>query len=374
MVTLSLIKADIGGFPGHSGMHPNLMEIAKNELNSAKASGLLKDFRVMNCGDDLQLIMLHAKGEDNEEIHKLAWDTFMKGTQEAKRLRLYGAGQDLLTDAFSGNVRGSGPGAAEMEFEVRESEPIVCFMSDKTAPNAFNLPIFRMFADPFCTSGLVIDPSVHEGFSFEVHDVIEGEKITLSCPNEIYDLLSLIGLASRYVIKRVTRNTDGEIAGVVSTEKLSYIAGSYKGKDDSVAIVRTQSGFPALGETLEPFAHPHLVEGWMRGSHFGPLMPTSFEQSTPVRFDGPPRIIAAGFQLTEEFLVGPADLFKDPSFHNSRKKALDIADYMRRHGPFQPHLTYEDALEYTQLPEIKKRLKERFQKLDDQDSKGYKKH
>lgn len=373
MVTFSLIKADIGGYPGHSGMHPNLVEIAEKELKKVKGK-LLLDYRVLACGDDLQLIMLHDKGVDNEQIHELAWDTFVKGTEEAKKLKLYGAGQDLLKDSFSGNVRGSGPGAAEMEFTPRKSEPVIAFMSDKTAPNAFNLPIFRMFADPFCTAGLVIDPNIHGGFSFEIHDVLEGEKIVLKCPEELYDVLSLIGISSRYVIKRVTRNSDGEIAGVISTEKLSYIAGSYQGKDDSVAVVRTQSGFPALGEAVEPFAFPHLVEGWMRGSHFGPLMPVGFEDATPTRFDGPPRIIAAGFQVTEKQLVGPVDLFKDKSFDNARKKALKVADYMRQHGPFQPHLTYESALEYTALPEIKERMKDRFEKLEAKEAKGYKKH
>ena len=167
MVTLSVIKADVGGYPGHSGMHPNLLKVAEQSLSAAKGS-LLLDYRVLHCGDDLQLIMLHDNGVDHEEVHKLAWDTFLKGTEEAKKLKLYGAGQDILADAFSGNVRGSGPGAAEMEFKVRKSEPVIVFMSDKTAPNAFNLPVFRMFADPFCTAGLIIDPNVHSGFAFEI--------------------------------------------------------------------------------------------------------------------------------------------------------------------------------------------------------------
>ncbi len=34
-------------------------------------------------------------------------------------------------------------------------------------------------------------------------------------------------------------------------------------------IVRCQSGLPAVGEVLEPFANPHYVAGWMRGSHNG---------------------------------------------------------------------------------------------------------
>ncbi len=31
-VTVSLIKADVGGFPGHASVHPALMETAKIEL------------------------------------------------------------------------------------------------------------------------------------------------------------------------------------------------------------------------------------------------------------------------------------------------------------------------------------------------------
>ena len=40
-------------------------------------------------------------------------------------------------------------------------------------------------------------------------------------------------------------------------------------------IVRCQGDFPAVGEVLEPFATAWIVEGWMRGSHHGPLMPVS---------------------------------------------------------------------------------------------------
>ncbi len=80
--------------------------------------------------------MTHFKGENNAEIHKLAWDTFLACTKKAKELKLYGAGQDLLTDAFSGNVKGMGPGVAEMEFEERGSDPVVVFAADKTEPSA----------------------------------------------------------------------------------------------------------------------------------------------------------------------------------------------------------------------------------------------
>lgn len=36
MVTLSVIKADVGGFVGHSSVHPQLIELAKKELEKAR--------------------------------------------------------------------------------------------------------------------------------------------------------------------------------------------------------------------------------------------------------------------------------------------------------------------------------------------------
>ena len=139
------------------------------------------------------LIMTHERGEDSEEVHELCWDTFTKGTELAKKLKLYGAGQDLLVDAFSGNIRGAGPGSAEMEIEERPSEPILVFMADKTSAGAFNLPLYKMFADPFNSPGLIIAEGLHEGFAFEIQDVREHVKITLNAPEEIYDLLIFLG-------------------------------------------------------------------------------------------------------------------------------------------------------------------------------------
>ena len=142
MLTISVIKADIGGFVGHSSSHPDILATGREEMEQAKQRGLLIDHHVSHCGDDMFLIMSHDRGEDNEQVHKLAWDTFIKGTEVAKKLKLYGAGQDLLTDAFSGNIRGAGPGSAEMEIEERPSEPIIVFMADKTSAGAFNLPLY----------------------------------------------------------------------------------------------------------------------------------------------------------------------------------------------------------------------------------------
>ena len=364
-VTISVIKADIGSLAGHHKVHPDTMAAASRVLAEAKRKGLIIDYFVTHVGDDLQLIMTHRKGVDSPDIHGLAWDAFKKAAEVAKELGLYAAGQDLLSDAFSGNVRGLGPGVAEMEIVERKSEPIVIFMADKTEPGAFNFPMFRIFADPFNTAGLVIDPRMHDGFKFEVLDVMEGKYVVLNTPEEMYDLLALIGTPGRYVVKRVFRKSDNEIAAVVSVERLNLIAGRYVGKDDPVAIVRAQSGFPALGEILEPFSFPHLVAGWMRGSHWGPLMPVGLKDAKCTRFDGPPRIVGLGFNITKGRLIGPTDLFDDPAFDEARRTAQLIADYMRRHGPFMPHRLGPEEMEYTTLPQVLERLKDRFKEAKD---------
>jgi fructose 1,6-bisphosphate aldolase/phosphatase len=306
--------------------------------------------------------MTHRQGVDNATIHRLAWDVFEACTEVAKRLRLYGAGQDLLADAFSGNVKGMGPGVAEMEFEERQAEPILVFMADKTSAGAWNLPLYKMFADPFNTAGLVIAPPLHAGFRFEVHDVKGHRRIFFDTPAESYDLLVFIGATGRYAVKAVYTR-DGEIASVSSTERLALIAGKYVGKDDPVCVVRCQGQFPAVGEALEPFTLPHIVEGWMRGSHYGPLMPVAVHKATPSRFDGPPRVIALGFQLAGGRLIGPRDMFDDPGFDEARRLCNAVADHLRRHGPFEPHRLPMDEMEYTTLPQVMDKLQERWEDL-----------
>ncbi len=128
--------------------------------------------------------------------------------------------------------------------------------------------------------------------------------------------------------------------------------------------MRCQGTFPAVGEVLEPFALPFIVEGWMRGSHNGPLMPVALADSTPSRFDGPPRVIAAGFQLNNGQLVGPRDLFADISFDPAREQANKVGEYLRRHGPFEPHRLPLDEMEYTTMPQVMKKVQSRFVDLD----------
>src|SRR4030042_943771 len=155
-ITMSVIKADVGGYVGHSSSHPDILQTAKEAMAGAKKRGLLLDYHVTRCGDDLELIMTHKHGINYGDIHEMAWNVFVDCTEVAKKLKLHGAGQDLLSDAFSGNVKGMGPGVAEMEIEEGEAETVLIFMADKTSAGARNMPPYKMFAHPFNTLGLAI--------------------------------------------------------------------------------------------------------------------------------------------------------------------------------------------------------------------------
>ena len=369
-VTISIIKCDVGSLAGHHIVPKPLFDVAEKSLKKAVEKDVINNFYVFNAGDDLELLMVHEKGEQNHEIHKLAWDTFKECADKASKMKLYAAGQDLLKTAFSGNVRGMGPGVAEIEIEERASDPIVVFAADKTSAGSFNYPLFRMFADPMNTAGLVIDPHMICGFKFEVIDTKENKSIILKCPEEMYDLLALIGTVGRYVISRVWRASDNLICAASSVSKLSLIAGKYVGKDDPVMIARAQHGLPAVGEILAPFMHSYFVQGWMRGSHWGPIMPVGLKASKCTVFDGPPRMVALGFQVAngriscdDEGTPLIADLFDDPAFALARREAMHNACTLRNMGEFEPARLSAEDMEYTTIQQVLGKLGNRFKPL-----------
>ena len=293
-ITLSLIKADIGSIGGHITPTKEVVEAVKTHV---KSSSIVIDSYIFYTGDDVAILMTHTLGKDNEQIHKLAWDALMAGTQVAKAQGLYGAGQDLLKDSFSGNVKGMGPAVAELEFEERPNEPFVVFAADKTDPGAYNLPFYLSFADPMHCSGLMLSPAISKGFKFRIMDVsnTEADKvIDLNAPEELYHIAALLRETDKYVISEIYSKTTGEQAVSISTTRLHNIAGKYTGKDDPIALVRAQGSFPATGELITPYAICHYVAGFMRGSHQGPLMPVK-KCSTISFFDGPPIVTAQAF-------------------------------------------------------------------------------
>jgi fructose 1,6-bisphosphate aldolase/phosphatase len=330
-ITLTLAKADIGSIGGHIKPGERLMKVV-NQFVTRRSKGLLIDFYLSHTGDDIAILMTHKRGQNDSRIHRLVWDAFMAGADDARKQGLYGAGQDLLVDSFSGNIKGMGPAVCELEFEERPNEPFLMFAADKTDPGAYNLPLYLSFIDPMYNSGLMLSPSMFKGFKFTIMDVehTKGDRvIELNTPEEIYDIAALLRDNQRFVVESVHSRGNGEHCASVSTTRLHNIAGKYTGKDDPVMMVRVQGAFPATGEVLQPFKIGHLVAGFMRGSHAGPLMPVK-NNSTISWFDGPPIVSATAFCVHKGKLTEPADAFDHPFWDYIRdkvsQKALDIRE------------------------------------------------
>ncbi|MDA1241497.1 MAG: fructose 1,6-bisphosphatase, partial [Chloroflexi bacterium] len=82
---------------------------------------------------------------------------------------------------------------------------------------------------------------------------------------------------------------------------------------------------------------------------------------TPGRWDGPPRVVALGFHVAGARLDGPRDLFADVAFDAARRAASDLAEVMRRLGPFEPHRLPLDEVEFTTaMPAAAARLTTRW--------------
>src|SRR3972149_6007475 len=204
-ITLAVIKADIGSIGGHIQPSALLVEEVRKNV-SEKGKKLLIDSYVGYTGDDIAILMTHTGGVLNEQVHRLPRGTFLAGTALAKAQGLYGAGQDLLKDSFSGNVKGMGPAVAELEFEERPNEAFLLFAADKTDPGAYNLPCYLAFADPMVTSGVLLSPKIGVGYSFRIMDVAhtEGERvIDLNAPEDLYDIAALLRAQERFVVESI---------------------------------------------------------------------------------------------------------------------------------------------------------------------------
>jgi len=360
-ITLSVLKADIGSVGGHTLPSQRVLSRVQEVVREAVGK-LLLDAYVFHIGNDIVLLLSHTHGPRHPEVHGLAWKAFQEGTRVAKEEGLYGAGQDLLKDAFTGNLHGLGPQVAEMRFTERPSEPFVVLAADKTEPGAFNLPLYLAFADPMYSSGLLLSPDLRPGFRFRIMDLAQTERdsyITLDAPERLYDIATLLRDPHRFAVESIWSRRYGEIAAVVSTTRLRNIAGRYVGKDDPVALIRTQKIFPATEELGPPFALAPFVAGDTRGSHHLPLMPV--KANTPAStFFCVPMVSGLAFSLKEGRFSEPVDLFADPVWDAVRAKVVEKAQEMRRQGFYGPAMLPMEELEYTGIAERLKELAREF--------------
>ena len=343
-VTISVIKADVGGIGGHTLPSDGLLNaIRKTVKNNEK---LLIDHYIGYCGDDSHIIMTHTMGVNNKEIHQIAWDAFIAGTEIAKQEGLYGAGQDLLRDSFSGNIKGMGPGVAEMEFDERANEAFTVFAADKTEPGAFNYPMYRLFVDALSNTGLIVNKSLASGVVINIMDVEEGKIAKLSLWEDKPTIEAALMYPGRYVIDSVYTK-DGEPILDASTDRLHNIAGTYVGKDDPICVIRTQKNFPATEEAGSVFNNPHYVAGNTRGSHNMPLMPVKINSAATTNFCIP-IVQSLVFSMRDGKLTGPFDGFSTADWDHIREIATKKALTIRSQGFIHPATLVPSELEYAE--------------------------
>ena len=343
-ITVSVIKADVGGIGGHTKPSDGLIKAIRDTVENS--GDLLIDHYIGYCGDDTHIVMTHTHGDDNEKIHKLAWDAFMAGTQVAKNEGLYGAGQDLLKDSFSGNVKGMGPGVAELEFEERPNEAFTVYAADKTEPGAFNYPIYRMFVDTLSNTALIVNKSLAAGVVMNIMDVEKAQIASLHLWEDKPTIEAALMYPGRYVVDSVYTK-DGEPILDASTDRLHNIAGTYVGKDDPIMLVRTQKNFPATEEVGSVFNNPHYVAGNTRGSHNMPLMPVKLNSAASINFCIP-IVESLVFSMHNGKLVGPFDGFSTPDWDYIRENATKKAIAIRSQGFIHPATLVPSELEYAE--------------------------
>jgi fructose 1,6-bisphosphate aldolase/phosphatase len=369
-ITVSVIKADVGGIGGHTRPSDGLIDAVKKTVKAS--ADLLIDYYIGYCGDDVHIVMSHTRGVDNNEIHKMAWDAFMAGTKVAQEEGLYGAGQDLLKDSFSGNIKGMGPGVAEMEFEERPNEAFTVFAADKTEPGAFNYPFYRMFVDALSNTGLIINKSLARGVNINIMDVEKAQIAELSLWEDKPSIEAALMYPGRYVVSTVTTK-DGEPIVASSTDRLHNIAGTYVGKDDPICVVRTQKNFPATEEVGSVFNNPHYVAGNTRGSHNMPLMPVKLNSPASINFCIP-IVQALVFSMHNGKFVGPFDGFSTPDWDYIREIATKKALAMRSQGFVHPATLVPSELEYAEgYKDRMKVLETKMKPLEGHDVSGARK-
>ena len=370
--TISILKADVGSIGGHTKPSARMMTSVENDAQQAVSQGLLLDAYVSHTGDDIAIIMSHLRGPNDTEIHQFAWDSFIRATDIARDFGLYGAGQDLLVDAPSSNLRGAGPAVAEVEFEhdpvktnrARPAESFMVLAADKCGPGAYNLPMFLGFADPMYCAGLML-PNMIEGFTFHIIDMdnTDGDSmIHLNAPDDYYHITALLRDNERFGIDSISSRTfEGQVAAAISAQRLHNVAGTYTGKDDPVAIVRNQGIFPAPEELTSPFAKAHYVGGDARGSHVMPLMPVPINTAVTGMYCLP-IVSCIGFSLSAEgqFSDSMVDFFDNPAWDEVRRRAQEKAFAMRDQGWSGAAMLPYTELEYSGFRTTVTNLVDRF--------------
>jgi len=370
--TVGVVKGDIGAI-GHNHVHREVLEALEEEL-AKKAKGLLADYFVIHFGDDVGWVFSTDLHPDEPKLHQCFMDIFWT-VGERFEYMTYATLQDFK-ERVEGvlNVSGMGPAIAALHWTpVHPGETVAVMGMDKTQPGSFNVPIMRMYADPWHTTlGLTNDKNMRHGYTFEVWDTIDHKVSFFKMPEDLYKALTFLAHPYRYCIKRVYANPGNrlrrpdEAICCVSTEKVFEVKGEYAGKDDPVAITLLHSGAPPTGCLANAFFNePLFGAGWMNGSCYSPVCPTPMEETMCSINDGPIPLVILGFTVADDLTLHGFDgngkyydLCKHPAAKLAAERAINLAHEMLSFGFIQPTLAEREIQEKTFREAVFRELEE----------------
>src|SRR6266480_2953097 len=381
-------KADVGGVGGHVVAAEEVKSVIAKfvlENNAFNGAPIFTSLVVTHTGDDVAVTGIMTESVDMPVVDELMWDALQEGARKASELGLYGPGQDLVADAFTGNLRGAGPATVALPLPLRKDNPsqtVLVSFADKTEPMAFNYYATGAYLLPRFNTGLVIASSkMKRGYLMEIVDLdskveelakgLQEKVLTLRAPEDLYDIEGLTR-ASRFVIARIwSRNERGErdqLGYVCSAERLHNIKTkkgfTYGGKDDPVLLTFAQGDWPAPGEITSPWAACPMVAGDCRGSHNLHILPVPINSQTSY-WSGP---ILSAITLSINIHTGRIGAISDQfalgtPWDAVRRQASELAIQFRlAHGIKQPATLHEDELEYQEgWKERRARLERQFE-------------
>jgi fructose 1,6-bisphosphate aldolase/phosphatase len=195
-------------------------------------------------------------------------------------------------------------------------------------------------------------------------DVMTGKVANLKMWEDKAELEAALMYPGRYVVHSVVSSDGKDQIVSASTDRLHNIAGTYVGKDDPIAIVRTQKNFPATEEAGSAFNDPHYVAGNTRGSHHMPLMPVKLNSAASLNYSIP-IVCCLVFSMHNGKLTGPHDGFGTADWELQRMWAAERAMIIRNQGFIHPATLVPDELEYNKGYEARmSKLNEKFRDLE----------
>ncbi|MGH7830334.1 MAG: fructose 1,6-bisphosphatase, partial [Candidatus Binatia bacterium] len=390
--TATIISANVGRWLGGLSSIPReVVEAGRSVLLKAHKAGAIRDFRLYSFGDDLHIqINTLGEGLHNSKVHKLAYDAANAALADAQQRHLYHPidGQDLFRLSPSERIAAMRLRPVEFPFTERGAEPIIIAKLINGAVGAFNRMLFNLFFHPDKGSHQRLDGARFMAIVENVPDLVAGkrerrlyafgdrpqeERLFLVYPflsdelemdrDQVGDwgeLLSMVANPVEWAISAVYavqgrfvihgknwQATRHEPVAVVSVESAS--PGSIP--EDPVAIVRLQSGLPAVGEShFNLGADFHYTVGGPGGGYHVGVMPVTMAQAqAQSREEGTAKIVAYTYQSYDQGRIPPdhdvIDLFAQDSVQTEwlQQEAREFIQLMVQHGAFQPYLTAEEA-------------------------------